>query len=114
MLSRRKFISFAGAATLGGLALSQKSLAFFNDRRSSPRPHAIGLQLFTLFPIMDEDPRGYLKKVADIGYTEIESAYSKLPGFYGMKPKEFAALCKELGMTWKSNQVLGAPLQMPK
>ena len=75
--------------------------------------HAIGLQLFTLFPIMDDDPRGYLQKIAAVGYTEIESAYSKLPGYYGMKPKEFAAVIKDLGMSWQSHHVLGAPFHMP-
>src|SRR6201996_8853827 len=113
MLSRRKFIRLAGAATIGGLALQQKSFAFSKDARHSPRAHAVGLQLFTLFPIMDDDPRGYLKKVSDIGFTEIESAYSKLPGFYGMKPKEFASTIRDLGMSWQSHHVLGAPFHMP-
>lgn len=30
-----------------------------------------------------------------------------------MKPKEFAAVIKDLGMTWKSHHVLGAPFKMP-
>ncbi|MDB5142730.1 MAG: sugar phosphate isomerase/epimerase, partial [Mucilaginibacter sp.] len=76
--------------------------------------HPLGVQLFTLFNIIEADVKGNLKKVADIGYKEIESAFSKLPGYYGMKPKEFASLCKELGMTWKSHHVLGAPFKMPK
>jgi len=111
MLDRRKFIRLAGAGATGtAFAPAIRALA----GRNSPKAHAIGLQLFTLFPIMDEDPRGYLKKVAAIGYTEIESAYSKLPGFYGMKPKEFNATIRDLGMTWESHHVLGAPFHMPK
>ncbi|HVV53828.1 MAG TPA: sugar phosphate isomerase/epimerase, partial [Mucilaginibacter sp.] len=47
-------------------------------------------------------------------YTEVESAFSKLPGYYGMKPKEFAALCKDTGLSWKSHHVLGAPFKLPK
>lgn len=111
MLDRRKFIRLAGA---GAAATAFAPAICALAGRNSPKAHAIGLQLFTLFPIMDEDPRGYLKKVAAIGYTEIESAYSKLPGFYGMKPKEFNATIRDLGMTWESHHVLGAPFHMPK
>ncbi|HWB94678.1 MAG TPA: sugar phosphate isomerase/epimerase [Puia sp.] len=118
MLNRRKFLRLAGAATLGGLALQHRMLAAGITSKNHPahgaaKPHAIGLQLFTLFPIMDDDPRGYLQKVAAIGYTEIESAYSKKPGYYGMKPKEFAKLVRDLGMSWESHHVLGAPFHMP-
>jgi len=114
MLNRRKFIRLAGTAALGGLVLPNRILAsFLANNALSPKSHAIGLQLFTLFPIMDNDPKGYLQKVAAIGYSEIESAFSKLPGYYGMKPAEFAAMIRDLGMSWKSHHVLGAPFHMP-
>ncbi len=57
--------------------------------------------------------QGTLKKIAGVGYKEIESAFSKKGGYYGMKPKEFAAFIKDLGMSWKSHHVLGAPFKMP-
>ena len=72
----------------------------------------VGLQLFTFFSSIDDDVNGTLKKIAAIGYKEIESAFSKKGGFYGMKPKEFAALAV-LGMSWKSHHVIGAPFKMP-
>ncbi len=75
--------------------------------------HPVGLQLYTLFNVIDADVKGTLKKVADIGYEEVESAFSKLGGFYGMKPKEFAALTKDLGLSWKSHHIIGAPFKMP-
>ena len=76
--------------------------------------HPVGLQLYTLFPKMDDDVEGSLKKVAAIGYKEIESAYSKKPGYYGMKPKEFKSYLESIGLTWTSHHVLGAPFKMPK
>ena len=57
--------------------------------------------------------QGTLKKVADIGYKEIESAFSKKGGYYGMKPKEFSKTVSDLGMSWKSHHVLGAPFKLP-
>jgi sugar phosphate isomerase/epimerase len=110
MLNRRKFLVGTGAAALSALVLPKAASAFFTEAGE----HPLGVQLYTLFNVIEADVKGSLKKVADIGYKEIESAFSKLPGYYGMKPKEFASLCKELGLSWKSHHVLGAPFKMPK
>ena len=109
MYNRRKFLQSSGALALGALVLSDKAAAgFFNKK-----PHAVGLQLFTFFNVIDDDVQGTLKKIAGIGYKEIESAFSKKGGYYGMKPKEFAEYVKSIGMSWKSHHVLGAPFKMP-
>ncbi|MDB5153043.1 MAG: sugar phosphate isomerase/epimerase, partial [Mucilaginibacter sp.] len=82
MLNRRKFLVGTGAAALSALVLPKAASAFFAEAGR----HPLGVQLFTLFNIIETDVKGNLKKVADIGYKEIESAFSKLPGYYGMKP----------------------------
>ncbi len=110
MYNRRKFIKNAGAASVAGMLLSNSSMAsLFKDAAK----HPIGLQLFTFFNIIDEDVQGTLKKIADIGYKEIESAFSKKGGYYGMQPKEFASYINSIGMSWKSHHVLGAPFKLP-
>ena len=77
--------------------LSDKATAsFFGNKVVRP----VGVQLFTFFNIMDDDVAGTLKKIAAIGYKEIESAFSKKGGFYGMKPKEFAKTVSDVGMSW--------------
>jgi sugar phosphate isomerase/epimerase len=112
MSNRREFLKLSGAAAFGGLVMPAGTRTFFRD--FFPRaPHAIGLQLFTFFPAFDQDVPGNLQKIAGIGYKEIESAFSLKGGYYGMKPKEFAALVSGLGMTWTSHHVLGAPFHMP-
>jgi sugar phosphate isomerase/epimerase len=117
MTNRRHFLRTSAAAALGSLALSNKTLAMLTPGTGHigdrPQPHPIGLQLFTLFTFIDDDVHGNLQKVSAIGYKEIESAFSKKGGFYGMKPKEFAAMVNDLGMSWKSHHVLGAPFHMP-
>ena len=110
MSNRRNFLKKSGTIALGSLILTKEMRASFFAHAPI---HPVGLQLYTLFNVIDADVKGTLKKVADIGYKEVESAFSKLGGFYGMKPKEFAALTKDIGLSWKSHHVIGAPFKMP-
>ncbi len=107
MQKRRNFLKQSGALALGSLVLNNHAEAFFKNC------HAVGLQLFTFFNTIDADVQGTLKKIADIGYKEIESAFSRKGGYYGMKPKEFSSMLKDLGLSWKSHHVLSAPFKMP-
>src|SRR4029078_3597644 len=109
MLKRRQFIQQSAALSLGGL-LTAKS---FSSLLHTPLNQPAGLQLFTLFGVLDKDVPGGIKKIAEIGYKEIESAFSMKGGFYGMQAKEFASLLKSNGLAWKSHHVLGAPFKMP-
>lgn len=72
-----------------------------------------GVQLYTFFNVIDNDVKGTLEQIAATGYKNIESAFSRKGGYYGFKPKEFSALLKDMGMTWKSHHVLGAPFKLP-
>jgi len=108
--NRRKFLQSTGALVLGGMVAQSKAASLLSFKP----PHAVGLQLYTFFGIIDEDVKGTLTKIAAIGYKEMESAFGKKPGYYGMKPVEFKAMVNDLGMTWKSHHVLGAPFKLPK
>ncbi len=110
MQNRRKFLQQSSAAALGGLLFSNQTMA---GLFTAPAQHKIGLQLFTFFNSIDGDVSGTLKKIAGIGYTEIESAFSKKGGYYGVKPLEFSTMLKDMGMSWKSHHVLGAPFKLP-
>src|SRR5476651_2268214 len=107
--NRRKFLQSTGTLVLGTMALSGKAGSLLNF--AAPRP--VGLQLFTVFGIIDEDVKGTLTKIASLGYKEMESAFSKKGGYYGMTPKEFKAMVNDLGMNWTSHHVLGAPFKLP-
>jgi sugar phosphate isomerase/epimerase len=109
-MKRKQFINSLSAATLGTILLKKSSFNFFNGLS---KDHKMGLQLFTFFNEIDNDVEGTLKKIAAVGYKEIESAFSKKGGYYGMKPKEFANFLKDNGMSWRSHHVLGAPFKMP-
>jgi sugar phosphate isomerase/epimerase len=66
-----------------------------------------------MMSIIDKDVTGTLKQISDIGYKEIESAFSFKGGYYGMKPKEFAKVVSDLGMSWQAHHIMGAPFRMP-
>jgi len=109
MLHRRSFLKQTSMASLGGLLFSKPRASILTNA-VMPAP---GLQLFTFFNVIDDDVKGTLQKIAAIGYKNIESAFSKKGGYYGMKPKEFASMLSDLGLSWKSHHVLGAPFKLP-
>jgi sugar phosphate isomerase/epimerase len=97
----------------GVLALG--SVAFINDSISKAKvpfnfaaSRPAGLQLYTVTSVIEADLDGTLKKIAAIGYKELESATSRKGGFYGLTAKEFAAKVKEHGLSWKAHHVSGA------
>ena len=108
MQNRRIFIRNSAGLAAGSLAIPSFAKSFFI--LSYPPP---GIQLFTFFDVIDADVAGTLKRIAKIGYVEIESSFSKKGGYYGYSVKEFAALIKSAGLVWKSHHVLGAPFKMP-
>jgi sugar phosphate isomerase/epimerase len=110
MYNRRKFFRNSGALALGGMILSGKGYASMLGRYTM---HPVGLQLYTLMGVIDNDVPGTLKEVAAIGYKDLESAFSLKGGFYGMTAKEFAKLTRDMGLSWVSHHVGGAPFKMP-
>src|SRR6476661_9193625 len=111
MTHRRKFIQQSAALALATVALPRFANAQLFSVKAKP---AIGLQLYTLGNLMTTDPKGTLQKLAAIGYKELESAGSQKGNYYGFKPKEFAAMAKDLGMTWRSAHVGGASFTMDR
>lgn len=107
MITRRNFIRTTGLAVAGSSLLSNTALAFQNATRP------IGVQLYTLMGIIDNDLDGTLQKLAVLGYTELESAFSMKGGFYGLKPKEFADKAKGFGLAWRAHHTIGAPFKLP-
>jgi sugar phosphate isomerase/epimerase len=107
-MRRRQFLKTTGTAALSSVLMGAELWAALKSKK-----YPVGLQLYTFFNQIDDDVPGTLKKIAGIGYKEIESAFSKKGGYYGMKPMEFAKLVNDVGMSWKSHHVTGAPFKMP-
>ncbi|WP_057940556.1 sugar phosphate isomerase/epimerase family protein [Algoriphagus resistens] len=104
MVNRRGFFKNASALALGTILLpeafwgnnllkNEKVIGF--ERKKSG---AIGLQLYSVKDILEKDLKGTLQQLADIGYKEIESYPGSKGHYYGMKPKVFSSMLKDMGM----------------
>lgn len=97
MKTRREFLQTSGSLTLGTLLMPH----FMKVTKIKN----VGIQLYTVRDAMMEDAVGTLKKVAEIGYKELESARSEKGNYYGLAPKEIKEIVKDLGMTLRSGHV---------
>lgn len=100
MNSRRNFLKASGALAIGSMLLPK-----FADATNLNASKDAGLQLYTVRKEMLEDNVGTLKKIAGLGYKEIESAGSDKGSYYGLKPSEIKKITKDLGMTLRSGHV---------
>jgi len=87
------------ALKTGALATAATLLSRFDTLAASPKN--VGLQLYTLRAELAKDAKGTLKKVADIGYKEVES-FGYNGQFFGMAPTAYKAYLKELGLSTPS------------
>jgi sugar phosphate isomerase/epimerase len=107
MNSRRNFLKHSTTVALGSMLLP--ALASSAPHSLNASYPSIGLQLFTVDPLMKRDPKGTLQKIAAIGYKELEGSFLPKGSYYGFKPKDLATFSKDLGMHWRSQLVIGAP-----
>lgn len=126
MVNRRGFLRSSGALALGGLLLPACTAVTTNRAgttgqgeqagaaRNAMFAQAVGLQLYTLRKELEQDLEGTLRKVANIGFKDIESAAGAKGHYYGLKPREFAALVESMGMKLRSSHVmLGTQTEFP-
>jgi sugar phosphate isomerase/epimerase len=64
---------------------------------------SFGLQLYTLRDDFPKDPKGVLKKVADMGYTQIEGYEGDKGVYWGMSNTEFKTYLDSIGLTMISS-----------
>ncbi len=101
-MNRRNFIIQSSVLSVASLSLlnctAQKMKSLNNGR--------VGLQLYTVRDAMKEDAIGTLKTLAQLGYTDIESAGYHEGKYYGMSPKEFKKVIDDLGLRMLSGHTL--------
>ena len=90
MMTRRTFMHHAAMASAAGTLPFQQQ-----------QTYKMGLQLFTMRAAMSKDVPGTLKRIADLGYEEVET-YGFDPqglGYYGMPARTFAQLLRDNNLT---------------
>lgn len=90
MTTRRNFLKITGPLSLA--ALLPEFPGWTNPSQS------VGIQLYTVRELMNQDPKGTLKKLAAIGYKQLESYQGDKGIYFGLKPKEFVNVVKDLEM----------------
>ncbi|MEN8224275.1 MAG: sugar phosphate isomerase/epimerase [Bacteroidota bacterium] len=92
-MKRRTFLKTTSAGLFAGMLMPQKISAL-----PVPLSRNIGLQLYSLRNEIKEDLEGSLKKIADIGYYNLEAAGYSNGKFYGLEPATFKDLVQNFGM----------------
>jgi sugar phosphate isomerase/epimerase len=81
----------------GAMAAAKKAAMIATSRNRKP-----GIQLYTIRSEMQKDVPGSLKKMADVGYKEVEFA-----GYFGHSPAEIRKMVADLGLTAPSSHIQG-------
>lgn len=102
-MKRREFVESTGMLSLGGLMALNASSNLFG---SLSKNKEIGIQLYTVRDAMTADPKGTLKTLASLGYTDVECAGYHEGKFYGMSLEEFKLVLNDLGLTMNSGHTL--------
>lgn len=105
-INREQFLKRLGVASTGavaaGMGLFNRSFA-----RNVKTIDNIGLQLYSIIPLLSEDFEGTLQMLAEVGYSELEFAgpYYFTPnsddtksGFYGNNAREMRSILKKYGL----------------
>ena len=99
-LNRRSFLQ---TSVLAGTALLLSPSLFANNKA---KPKNIGIQLYSVRDEMKKDPLGTLKKVAEMGYKNVEHANYVDGKFYGYAPKEFRKVLDDLSLAMPSGHTV--------
>jgi sugar phosphate isomerase/epimerase len=97
--SRRTFVKSGAMIALGAAILPRSVFSAGTEKA------VVGLQLYSIRDDMNSDPKGSLKKIADMGYTVVEHAGYADRKFYGFEPSLFKKILEDLGLKMYSGHV---------
>lgn len=99
-MERREFLQKGALALAGTAAISSDLFAAKKEK------HVVGVQLYSIREDMKKDPVANLKKLAEMGYTDVEHANYIDRKFYGYSPKEFRKILDDLGLKMPSGHTV--------
>ena len=123
MTNRRNFLKHAGALALGTMLLpacnsqgnqnqATEETGAAGDSTNAAAGQAgtgnlgaIGLQLYSVKDVLENDLQGTIQQLGKIGYSEAESYPGAKGHYYGLEPKAFADMLSDAGITLVSSHV---------
>ena len=99
-MKRRDFLQKGAMALAASTALSHELFA------AKKKGEMVGVQLYSVRDDMKKDPLGTLKKVADMGYKNVEHANYVNRKFYGYSATEFKKVLDDLGLKMPSGHTV--------
>jgi sugar phosphate isomerase/epimerase len=92
---RKDFLRASAGIVFGGIPLLQMACGSAAERREGEKHTlpAIGVQLYTVRDLLQDDFEGTIEKVAQLGYDELEFA-----GYYNRTPNQVSHLLKRLDL----------------
>jgi sugar phosphate isomerase/epimerase len=106
MSSRRDFLKKTGLLALSLPLLKPDMLQALAAGHKLP---ALGIQLYMVKEDMEKDTPGTLKKLGQMGYTQIESYGGNKGMFWGMSGKDFSRLAADHGLALVSSHYNDEP-----
>ena len=103
ILRRRTFLKTAISGAAVTAISGSLTSCFSNASHSKGSLNNFGIQLYSLKDVMPGDPKGVLKKLAGMGYTQIESYEGDKGMFWGMTNTEFKKYIEGLGLNMISS-----------
>ena len=116
MIHRRVFFKHAGVYAAGTVLLPACTSSENKDQTSASDTTStqttgttgeplgpIGLQLYSVKDVIEDDLKGTLQQLANFGYQEVESYPGQEGHYFGMEPKEFATMLSDMGLTLVSS-----------
>lgn len=97
-MTRRDLLKQMAWVTAGSFMINE-TMAFDIKNKK------VGVQLYTLRNQIGKDAKGTLKKVADLGFGEVES-FGYNGKFFGMTPSEYKSVLGDLGLSAPSGHYM--------
>ena len=101
-MNRRQFINSSAALIAAGSIIAGKDVLAATSATPKPNKGRIGIQLYSVRNDLPNDFVGTLKKISDMGYSEVETYGLNGDKFFNYAIKDFRKLLRDMGMSMSS------------
>ena len=100
-MRRKEFLQLGGMGALGAAAIPSSLISKLSGAGQAQEPAKMAVQLYTVRKELEKDIRGTLKRIADIGFESVETAFWPK----GITVKQAGQYIKEAGLSVSSAHI---------